>query len=228
MSVYVSQRRYFEQAYETGVHGWPSTGPTRFVIRAIQDLLRNRSISPGGRVLDLGCGEGRHTFASAEFGLKAVGLDYQPLAIQRARSMPKHRIGKGKQKQSFIVGDAFHLPFEIGVFDLLIDCGCFHHVRKGDTGAYLRGVVPRLRPEGYFILSCFSSKFRHHPKERRTRDWMVHRGHYDRFFKKSDIRQIFGRHFTILRMEEERDGDHAFIQVLMRRKLEISFREALS
>jgi SAM-dependent methyltransferase len=178
--------------------------------------MRQGELSRKGRVLDLGCGEGRHTFACAELGLTAVGLDYQSLAIARARSIPKaKRLRRGCR---FLVGDAFHLPFKLGTFDLIIDCGCFHHVKKMDTARYLKSVVPLLIPGGYFILSCFSWRFRHYAGEKRRRDWLVHRGHYDRFFKKPYFYEIFGDRFDVLRIEEEREGLYAFYQVLMRGK----------
>ncbi len=216
MTLYARQWRYFEQAYESGQHGWPTTEATPFVVQSVKRLIRNGSLARGGRVLDLGCGEGRHTFACVELGLNAIGLDYQPLAVKRALSMPKAR--QLRRNYWFLVGDTFHLPFEAETFDLIIDCGCFHHVRKSDTLVYLRSVVPLLTSCGHFILSCFSWRFRHYPQERRTRDWLVHRGHYDRFFKKSDFYRIFGKQFNIRKIEEEREGLYAFYQVLMRKR----------
>lgn len=216
MSLYVQQRRYFERAYETGEHGWPTTEPTPFVVDSIQRLMKQKRLLRGGRALDLGCGEGRHTFACAELGLTAMGLDYQPLAIARAGTMSKAK--SLRANCHFLVGDAFDLPFKSGTFALIIDCGCFHHVKKMDTARYLKSVVPLLIPGGHFILSCFSWRFRHYPGERRRRDWLVHRGHYDRFFKKPYFYEIFGDRFDILRIEEEREGLHAFYQVLMRKK----------
>jgi len=216
MSLYAQQRRYFEHAYETGEHGWPTTEPTPFVVQSIRKLMRQGELSRKGRVLDLGCGEGRHTFACAEMGLVAIGLDYQPLAITRARSMPKAK--RLRQSCHFLVGDAFHLPFKLETFDLIIDCGCFHHVKKTDTARYLQSVMPLLIPGGHFILSCFSWRFRHYAGEKRRRDWLVHRGHYDRFFKKPYFYEIFGDRFDVLRIEEEREGLYAFYQVLMRGK----------
>jgi SAM-dependent methyltransferase len=216
MSIYAEQHQYFKKAYESGDHGWPTTEVTPFVVQSVKKLIRNGSLARGGRVLDLGCGEGRHTFACNEMGLSAIGLDYQPLAVKRARSMPKAR--QFHRNYSFLVGDTFHLPFRADAFDLMIDCGCFHHVRKSDTVVYLRNVVPKLKSGGHFILSCFSWKFRHHPQERRTRDWLVHHGHYDRFFKKPDFHRIFGKQFDVLKIEEEREGLYAFYQVLMQKK----------
>lgn len=216
MMIYTQQRKYFERAYETGEHGWPVLEPTPFVIDSIRGLIKGKKLEAGSRALDLGCGEGRHTFASAELGLRAVGLDYQALAIDRARTMPKARmVRKGYW---FLLGDAFSLPFKKGAFDLVIDCGCFHHMKKSDTNRYLKNLLFLLSRTGYLILSCFSTEFRHYPGDRRKRDWLVHAGHYDRFFKKSDFKRIFGQNFSILNIGEERSGLYSFYQVCMKRK----------
>jgi SAM-dependent methyltransferase len=216
MGLYQTQKKYFEKAYETGEHGWPAVGPTPFVLRALRLIRRGAAAAGRGRILDLGCGEGRHTLACAREGFKVVGLDYQPLAIRRARDFARRQKVRGDFE--FRVGDAFRLPFPPDSFDGIIDYGCLHHVKIGDTRRYLDSVLPRLRPGGYFILSCFSTRFKHHPGEKRTRNWLVHKGHYDRFFRKQDFKTLFGKRFDILKMEEEADGLSVFWHVLMRKK----------
>jgi len=215
MSLNQTQKKYFEKAYKTGEHGWPTLEPTPFVLRMLPQI-RKSAAPDRGRILDLGCGEGRHTLACARVGFDVVGLDYQPLAIRRARGIARGEKVRGRFR--FQVGDAFRLPFLPNRFDGIIDFGCLHHVKIGDTRRYLESVVPCLKPGGYFILSCFSTRFKHHPNEKRTRNWMVHKGHYDRFFRKQDFKTLFGPQFDLLKAEEETDGLYAFWHVLMRKK----------
>jgi SAM-dependent methyltransferase len=219
MNLYARQKRYFEQAYETGEHGWPTTEPSDFVKKAFKKIkpnLQNISEPSDSKVLDIGCGEGRHTFLAARYGFYAVGLDYQLGAIHRALGFAENQdAGAGF---SFTAGDVFRLPFQEKSFDMLIDFGCLHHVKKKDFSRYLNSILTPLRPRGYYVLSCFSTEFKHHPAEKRTRDWLVHRGHYDRFFRKQDFKTLFGRDFDQLDYNRERDGSYVFHQVLMRRK----------
>ena len=208
--IYRAQRAYFERAYATGEHGWPMEGVSPMVARFLR-TFRGRD----RRVLDIGCGEGRHTRALAVAGALAVGVDLEPKALARAREAADRGSARGL---GFAQADVFALPFAPATFDVVLDYGCLHHVRRRDTQRYLEQVVPLLKPEGYFLLSCFSTKFQHHAGERRTRDWLVHNGHYDRFFRRADFGAIFGRAFEIVEITEDRDGLYVFHNVLMRKR----------
>ena len=168
MTLYRRQKEYFKQAYQTGEHGWPIEEPTPFVLRALNRIRKSHERNGPVRILDLGCGEGRHTMVCARKGFYAVGLDYQPLAIRRAGAIAREKRMRGNFR--FTVGDVFRLPFQGKTFGGLIDYGCLHHVKISDTRRYLDSVLPLLQSRGFFILSCFSTKFRHHPGEKRRRN----------------------------------------------------------
>ncbi|MBI5745428.1 MAG: class I SAM-dependent methyltransferase [Nitrospirae bacterium] len=213
MKVYELQKVYFEEAYRTGEHGWPVTEPERFVM---DFLKKNKRSLAGKRLLDIGSGEGRHTIAAAMEGLVAYGMDYQFLAVKRAIGFSKGKDIKGSLH--FIAGDIFNIPFKDGAFDVLIDYGVLHHIKKPDAMDYINRLPLLLKERGYFILSCFSNRFKHYEGERRKRDWTAHRGHYDRFFKKKDLYEIFADTFEIIDVAEEINGLHAFYHILMRKR----------
>jgi 2-polyprenyl-3-methyl-5-hydroxy-6-metoxy-1,4-benzoquinol methylase len=48
-------------------------------------LWHAHRITPGSRVLDLACGEGRHSLAAAALGARVVGVDNDPLRLASAR-----------------------------------------------------------------------------------------------------------------------------------------------
>jgi len=213
VALYPRQKKYFEEAYKAGEHGWPIEDPSLFVINFLRKVrLPGKNL----RVLDLGCGEGRHTFLFAQKGWRSVGVDYQPLALERAKNIAKQK--EFGHDFSFVLGDLFYLPFRSHTFDALIDFGVLHHVPKRDTPVYLKTVVSLLKSNGFFLLSCFSVKFKHYPGEKRKRNWLVHRGHYDRFFKKTDFPQLFGKSFNVLAIDEERQGCYSFYNVLLRKR----------
>jgi SAM-dependent methyltransferase len=209
LPIYERQKIFFRRAYEAGETPWPRFKPTPGVVRLAKRLRRERGRA---RVLDVGCGEGRHLISMAREGHRAIGIDYEPLALQKARAR------SGRSRMIFLLADAFRLPFRDGSFDALVDCGCFHHVKKADWSRYLTGLSVLLAPSGYFFLTAFSTRFKHYPGERRRRNWLVHRNHYDHFFRKGDFPRVFGRIFEIVAIEEERQALHAFWHVLMRKR----------
>jgi SAM-dependent methyltransferase len=204
---------FFEQAYLSARTPWPSTEPTAAVIRLASNLQHSGRT---GRVLDLGCGAGRHTFVFARASFETYGLDYLPLAIQQAREQaPAQELKTG---YAFIVGDAFLPPFKPQSFDVLIDSGFLHHVKQADWPAYCQQVTTLLKDDSYLQLSVFSSRCQYAPGAQRPRPWTIHQGCYNHFFQPSDFQAIFGTWFDILELEEEQCGRRAFWHGLLQKK----------
>lgn len=150
----------------------------------------------------------------AKAGLLTVGLDYlaAPLRTVAQRAQEAGLAGRIR----LLLGDALLPPFKPSSFDALVDCGIFHHVKQADWPIYFDRVLGLVKPGGYFHLTVFSTTFKHYPGERRTRNWQVHRNHYDHFFVKRDFARIFSDRCEILAIEEEHEGLNGFFHVLMR------------
>lgn len=102
------------------------------------------------RVIDVGCGDGRHIVEAARRGCFAVGLDYDAGELRRARE----RIGA--QRVDLVVGDATRLPFRDGAFDAAICTETLEHL-PDDAGA-IREIGRLLRPGGT-LLGAVPSHF---------------------------------------------------------------------
>lgn len=209
-TIYTKQKQFFRKAYESGAHGWPEVGPTPHVVRWIDRLGPGR----GKTALDLGCGEGRHTIALARKGYAVTAFDLEPLALKKARAY----LQQAGLRATYVAGDALDLRFDDAAFDLVLDYGCFHHVVTKDWPRYRRGIARVLKPGGHLLLSVFSMKFRHHPGEKRTRDWLVHRNHYDHFFTRPAVRKAFEPLFGTVGVLEELEGLNGFLHVLLKKK----------
>lgn len=208
--VYARQRKFFRQAYETGQHGWPSSGPTP----EVAELLNRLGASRGKCALDLGCGEGRHTILLARRGFRVTGIDLEPLALAQAR---KH-LREARVAAKLLPGNALDLRFGSGTFDVVLDYGCFHHLVVKDWPRYRLEISRVLRPSGVLLLSVFSMKFRHYAGERRGRNWLVHRNHYDHFFTREEIRRALSPAFVVEHLLEEHRGLNGFLHVLLRKR----------
>jgi len=212
-SAEAQNRRYFQRAYETGVHGWESTEPSPYVARNLSAVAQ---AAAGRRLLDLGCGEGRHCVLAAQMGFRPVGLDYEPGATRRAQARACE-LGLARSAR-FLVGDVLALPFRSGSFDVIADYGCLHHQRKADWPRYRAMLLRVLAAEGHFLLSVFSTAFRTYGLQKRP--WHLAHGAYRRFFTAADLHALFGQDFAFVRLEEERDDVRGFWHALLRRKPE--------
>ncbi|MEZ6183688.1 MAG: methyltransferase domain-containing protein [Planctomycetota bacterium] len=78
----------------------------------VEFLLEELALAPGARILDLGCGTGRHAVALALRGFAVTGLDLSPAMLQVARA----RAEEVGAEVTWIQGDAAALacaePFD--------------------------------------------------------------------------------------------------------------------
>lgn len=78
----------------------------------------------GRACLEVGAATARDTAALAGAGAFAVALDYSPAALSIAKEVCR---GTGA---ALVCGDAFHLPFRDGSFDLVFHQGVLEHFRE--------------------------------------------------------------------------------------------------
>jgi 2-polyprenyl-3-methyl-5-hydroxy-6-metoxy-1,4-benzoquinol methylase len=111
-------------------------------------------IQKGSRILDVGCGVGRHSLELARRGYKTVGVDITSSFIEIASRTAK---AEGLEA-NFFVKDARRLEFD-NEFDAAI-CLCEGAFGlAGDEQGHrdiLKGVYRALRPGGMFILTAIS------------------------------------------------------------------------
>jgi cyclopropane fatty-acyl-phospholipid synthase-like methyltransferase len=139
----------WDESYAASVSPpWDIGRPQPAFIRvAAAGLLR-------GRLLDAGCGTGENTLLAAERGADAVGVDFSPLAIERARGKAAERGITAR----FEVADVLSLG-QLGLaFDTVIDSGVFHVFDDEDRVRYVTSLASVLQPGGNCYLMCFSER----------------------------------------------------------------------
>jgi len=108
----------------------------------------------GARVLDAGCGEGRHAVAAGlADAAEVVGVDLDPGRLATARADYREHVGAGGEETPglFLRGDARSLPFPDDAFDVVVCAEVLEHVP--DLGAALDELRRVCRPGGQLAVS---------------------------------------------------------------------------
>lgn len=136
----------------------------------VEFLVAELGLRPGDRVLDAGCGPGRHSLALARRGMDVVGVDLSPEFVALARAAAD---AAGTANVRFEVGDVRALAYD-GEFDAVV-CLCqggFGLLGGGpDEDAVMARFAAALRPGGRLALSAFNAYFVvRHPEPGETFD----------------------------------------------------------
>lgn len=101
----------------------------------------------GARIIDLGCGTGRHVAHLATLGVKAVGVDSSSAALDVADGRWGHLPGLRYEHSDA----ADYLNRTAGTLDAIYSC--FGAAWFSDPDRLLPAVFARLRPHGLFAFS---------------------------------------------------------------------------
>lgn len=104
-----------------------------------------------GRVLELGCGNGRNAVFLAGQGCHVDAVDFSAEAISWARE----RAAAADVSVSFQRCSIFDASIPGASYDLVYDAGCFHHLPPHRRKDYVELVIRALKPSGSYGLVCF-------------------------------------------------------------------------
>jgi SAM-dependent methyltransferase len=133
---------------------------TKGTEQEVDFLVEVLSLAPGSRVLDVGCGPGRHAHALGRRGVEVLGVDISETFVELARRQATPGV-------SFRRADARALHFDAEFDAVLSLCqGAFGLSDGGSTTLPLdpdtdvvAGMARALRPGGLLALSAFSAYF---------------------------------------------------------------------
>jgi SAM-dependent methyltransferase len=149
-TTYGKQHRGSQAAYESYFAGMDSSMRQKIALTTAHFPVR-------GRIADMGSGSGRGTFdlASLYDGLEVVGVDVNPVSVERAAEKFK------RENLSYIVGDISQMVFPANSLDGILDSSVLHHVtsfNEFDAARVLMTLdnqVAQLKPGGVIIIRDF-------------------------------------------------------------------------
>jgi SAM-dependent methyltransferase len=157
----MTERHWFEDVADHLGSAYLRYSFTKGTEQEVEFLVESLSLEPGARILDVGCGPGRHAHALGRRGFEVVGVDISQrfIALARENTAPGVRV-------TFERADARALRFE-SEFDAVISlCQGAFGLSDGEGVSSLdpdRAVLDRmaraLRPAGRLALSAFSAYF---------------------------------------------------------------------
>ncbi|MCV7413126.1 methyltransferase [Mycobacterium florentinum] len=119
-------------------------------------------IGPSTKVIDVGCGAGRHTFEAYRRGADVIAFDRDEAELDSVDTILQAMAESGEAPASasakVVVGDALNLPYPDQTFDFVIASEILEHVTQDDAaiaelirvlkvGGTLAVSVPRWLPE---------------------------------------------------------------------------------
>ncbi len=112
-------------------------------------------VRDGERLLDLGCGFGRHAFGAVRLGAKVVAVDAASEEVTQVRDTIGAMLEAGEirdvDEAGAVQGDALRLPFADGVFDRVIASEVLEHIP--DDHSAMAELARVLRPGGTMAVT---------------------------------------------------------------------------
>jgi ubiquinone/menaquinone biosynthesis C-methylase UbiE len=107
------------------------------------------------RILDLGCGSGRHLVYLAKHGFEVYGIDIAPEGIKIARKWLREE----KLKANLKVGDIYKkLPYQNNFFDAIISMVTLHHNRIEKIRKLIKEIERILKSKGLIFITVTKKK----------------------------------------------------------------------
>jgi len=133
---------------------------TKDAKKLLKLLFGNIKLAKGASVLDLACGNGRHSILFARKGYKTTGLDLSEFLIKQAEKKLTNEYSRFKSNLKFEIKDMRDIKHS-GEFDLIVNLftsfGYFKAAK--DNEKVIKGISRALKPNGFFFFDFLNSSY---------------------------------------------------------------------
>ncbi|AKU90004.1 methyltransferase, putative [Vulgatibacter incomptus] len=168
----------------------------------VRSILAALALRPAARILDVGCGAGRHVLALAKQGYRVTGLDRSPELLASAASA---REAEGLSLE-LRLADMRSLPLEnLEPVDAVLSMfTSFGYFSEAENEQVARGMAASLVPGGRLFLDLNNRELLQEANG--TRTWAARPGGYllDEFGYDTDLRRFHGRRILLADGRERR------------------------
>lgn len=130
-------------------------------LHEFSDVLQN---ALDARVLDFGCGIGRHVMYCHDMELLGYGVDLSERAVAVARQWAQEK-GINTPEERIVVGEARSLPWRDGFFDVAVSHGVLDSMYFDIARGACRELARVLKPGGLFYCDLVSGDDSAHARE---------------------------------------------------------------
>ena len=110
----------------------------------VRFLNRHKKRKGCGRLIDIGCGTGRHTLAALRLGYEVIAMDF----FQNCLDVTRQRVTSEGKSSKYILNNNTDIPVEDESIDTALAWGCLFHNNKNLVLAYMKEINRVLKANG--------------------------------------------------------------------------------
>jgi len=192
MNLESKNKHYWEKYFKTGKI---KEEPDEAIVKIVP-LMKKMKFE---KILDLGCGGGRHLVYLAKKGFSIIGCDISSTALKKAQ------IWLDKEKiinYCLVKHNIPRLPFLDGYFDVVISVYAIEHSNLYNVKRTIDEVFRVLKKGGIFLTTIVSTKdYKFKIGKKIEKNTYLFHDTLHHFFDEKDIKILFNK-FSILKFEE--------------------------